>query len=110
MADREVLILGAGIGGLAAALSFHRRGWPVRVVEQATAITEVGAGLQISPNGGAVLRALGLGAGFEAGSVRAQAVVLSDWKRPGDVLRLDLRRRGDQYFGLMHRADLIGLL
>ena len=110
MADREVLILGAGIGGLAAALSFHRLGWPVRVVEQAQAITEVGAGLQISPNGGAVLRALGLGAGFEAGSVRAQAVVLSDWKRPGDVLRLDLRRRGDQYFGLMHRADLIGLL
>ncbi|QEW21183.1 6-hydroxynicotinate 3-monooxygenase precursor [Marinibacterium anthonyi] len=110
MADGEVLVLGAGIGGLAAALCFHRRGCAVRVVEQADAIAEVGAGLQISPNGGAVLRALGLGKGLDAQSVRAEAVVLSDYRRPGDVLRLDLRRRPDQVYGFLHRADLIALL
>ncbi|OWU78073.1 monooxygenase [Marinibacterium profundimaris] len=104
------MVVGAGIGGLAAALCFRQRGVPVRVVERAPAITEVGAGLQISPNGGAVLRALGLGPALEAASLRAEAVVLSDYRRPGDVLRLDLRRRPDQYFALMHRADLIGLL
>lgn len=110
MAAGEVLVLGAGIGGLAAALCFHRRGHAVRILEQAEAITEVGAGLQISPNGGAVLRALGLGAALDANSVRAEAVVLSDYRRSGDVLRMDLRRRPDQVYGFLHRADLIGLL
>ncbi|MBB97743.1 MAG: monooxygenase [Rhodobacteraceae bacterium] len=106
----EVLVLGAGIGGLTAALALHGQGARVRVVEQAERIGEVGAGLQISPNGGAVLRALGLGAALDAVSVRAEAVVLSDYQRPGDVLRLDLRRRPQQVYGFVHRADLIGLL
>lgn len=111
MAERgSVLVLGAGIGGLAAALAFHQRGHQVRLVEQAPAVRAVGAGLQISPNGGVVLRALGLGPGFEAASIPAEAVVLSDYRRRADVLRLDLRLRPGQYFGLMHRADLITLL
>ena len=57
---REVLVVGGGIGGLAAALALARRGAWVRVLEQAPAIAEVGAGLQITPNGTRVLRALGL--------------------------------------------------
>lgn len=106
----EVLVLGAGIGGLAAALALHRRGRDVRILEQAARIEEVGAGLQISPNGAVVLRALGLGAASEAASIEAEAVVLSDYQRPGDVLRLDLTRRPGRSYALMHRADLIGLL
>ncbi len=106
----EVLVLGAGVGGLAAALALHRRGRDVRILEQAARIEEVGAGLQISPNGAVVLRALGLGAALEAASIEAEAVVLSDYRRPGDVLRLDLTRRPGRSYALMHRADLIGLL
>ena len=60
MQIRNVLVIGAGIGGLAAAIAFARRGVAVTVLEQAEAIREVGAGLQVSPNGLFVLRALGL--------------------------------------------------
>ncbi|MBX9701379.1 MAG: FAD-binding protein, partial [Acetobacteraceae bacterium] len=58
----KVLIAGAGIGGLVAALALARRGIPVAVHEQAGALREVGAGVQISPNGVRVLAALGVAA------------------------------------------------
>ncbi|HRO11868.1 FAD-dependent oxidoreductase, partial [Amaricoccus sp.] len=61
LAGREVAVVGAGIGGLAAAVALARRGARVVVFEQAPALAEVGAGLQIGPNGVAVLEALGLG-------------------------------------------------
>ena len=57
---QPITILGAGIAGLAAARALAMRGASVTVFEQAEAISEVGAGLQVSPNGAAVLRALGL--------------------------------------------------
>lgn len=59
---RSAIIVGAGIGGLAAAVSLALRGWRVEVFEQAARLGEVGAGLQISPNGMRVLDALGVSA------------------------------------------------
>ncbi|AUQ62062.1 FAD-dependent monooxygenase [Phaeobacter inhibens] len=111
LTDRKITIIGAGIGGLAAALAFSRQGAKVTVLEQAEAITEVGAGLQISPNGVAVLRALGLADDLAWSAPRARAVVLRSHRRGREVLRLDL----DQYapgqnFYFAHRADLINLL
>ncbi len=105
---REITVLGAGIGGLTVARALAMRGASVRVLEQAPAITEVGAGLQISPNGGVVLEALGLGKDFERISVASQGAVLRDYARGSEVLRMDLTRYGR--FGLVHRADLIDLL
>ena len=55
---RKITVLGAGIGGLAVARALALRGAEVTVLEQADAIREVGAGLQVSPNGARVLRAL----------------------------------------------------
>ena len=108
---RKITIIGAGIGGLAAALCLRARGAEVTVLEQAEAITEVGAGLQISPNGVAVLRALGLEDELARGAVRARAVVLRDHARPGELLRLDLARHApDMAYYFVHRADLIDLL
>ncbi|MEO5615098.1 MAG: FAD-dependent monooxygenase, partial [Cypionkella sp.] len=75
------------------------------------AIREIGAGLQISPNGAAVLRALGLGTALDAASMRAQAVELRDGRDGDLVLRLDLARlRPSQGYHFVHRADLIDLL
>ena len=56
----KVAIIGAGIGGLAAAIALRRRGIEVEVHERSPKLEEVGAGLQIGPNGVKVLRALGL--------------------------------------------------
>ena len=106
-----VTIIGAGVAGLAVAQALALRGARVTVLEQADAIREVGAGLQISPNGACVLRALGLQAGLEASSTRAVAVQLVDGPTGEPVTRLDLARlRPGQGYHFLHRADLIALL
>jgi salicylate hydroxylase len=105
----RIAIVGAGIGGLAAARACAMRGADVTVHEQADEIAEVGAGLQISPNGFAVLRALGLGDAVKAAGGRAAAVSLHDY-RSGPVLRLDLTRLESRDYWFLHRADLIELL
>lgn len=108
---RSVTVLGAGVAGLAVAQALALRGAKVTVLEQAPEIREVGAGLQISPNGARVLAALGLGDALEAGSQRAEAVDLIDGEAGGRVIRLDLaRRRPGEVFRFVHRADLIDLL
>ena len=85
---RRAIIVGAGIGGLSAAVALALRGWEVRVLEQAPELGEVGAGLQISPNGYRVLHALGLSLPLRAIALKADGVVLrllatgicrSDW-------------------------------
>src|ERR1700687_1765301 len=58
----RVAIIGGGIGGVAAANALLQRGIDVRVYEQAAALTEVGAGLALQPNGLRMLRRLGFGA------------------------------------------------
>ncbi len=111
ISGRDVLVIGAGIGGLAAAIALARRGARVRVVEQSPVISEVGAGLQITPNGVAVLDALGLGEALRAAAVVSRAVELRDYRAGRLVVRLDLARhaRNGSYL-LLHRADLVALL
>ncbi|SEB41519.1 FAD-dependent monooxygenase [Rhodobacter sp. 24-YEA-8] len=109
--DQAVTILGAGVAGLALARALALKGARVIVMEQADAIREVGAGLQISPNGARVLQALGLGPALEAASSRAEAVELCDGYDGSLVTRLDVARlRPDQGWHFLHRADLISLL
>lgn len=107
--DLDIVVIGAGIGGLAVARALALRGARVRVLEQADAIREVGAGLQISPNGFAVLNALGLGDAVRDTSVRAEAVSLRDYKG-GKVVTLDLTRLASRDYHFLHRADLIDIL
>ena len=107
----KVTVLGAGIAGLAVARALALRGAAVTVVEQAAAIAEVGAGLQVSPNGAAVLRGLGLGAALEAVALRAQAVALCDGLTGNVVTRLEVGLLApDQGYHFVHRADLIEIL
>jgi 2-polyprenyl-6-methoxyphenol hydroxylase-like FAD-dependent oxidoreductase len=108
---QKIIVVGAGVGGLAAALAFRQRGADVTVLEQAEAITEVGAGLQISPNGGVVLDALGLADNLAQRSVKAETVQLRDYRRGAPVVALDLASHAaDQTYLFVHRADLIDVL
>jgi salicylate hydroxylase len=108
---QPVTVLGAGVAGLAVARALALHGAQVTVLEQADAIREVGAGLQISPNGAAVLKALGLaggaGGGLDAG--RGGRTARRSWTA-GWCTRLDLARlRREQGYHFLHRADLIEL-
>ena len=109
--NRQITVIGAGIAGLAVARALALRGAQVTVLEQAAVVAEVGAGLQISPNGAVVLRALGLGAALDAAALRAAAVELRQGVTGRLVVRLDMARlRPDQTYQFIHRADLIDLL
>lgn len=108
---QNAIVVGAGIGGLACAIALAQKGVVVSVLEQAQEISEVGAGLQISPNGLAVLSAMGLEpAIMGSGAVRARAVVLQDYKQGRQVARLDLTRLNDQRYLFVHRHSLIKIL
>ncbi|RMD93928.1 MAG: monooxygenase [Alphaproteobacteria bacterium] len=108
---REIVVVGGGIAGLGVARALALRGARVRVLERAGEIGEVGAGLQISPNGHAVLRALGLAEAVEARAVRGRAVRLRDGLSGRDVLRLDLAgQHPERVFLFVHRADLVAAL
>ena len=108
-AGRHIAIIGGGIGGLTAALAFARQGAQVSVHEQAPAIAEVGAGLQITPNGARALAALGLADALDQIGLRAAAVQPMDALRGRAITRFDLTRQIPPY-RFLHRADLIGLL
>ncbi|MFO1209147.1 MAG: FAD-dependent monooxygenase [Amaricoccus sp.] len=114
LAGLDVAVIGAGIGGLAAAVALARRGARVRVLERAPALGEVGAGLQIGPNGVAVLAALGLAPAAAALASAPAAVELRDHRDGRLVVRLPLgdafvARYGRPYWQF-HRADLLALL
>lgn len=105
---RDITVLGAGIGGLAAAAALARRGARVQVLEQAPALREVGAGIQISPNGMKVLRALGAVEGEPLGAVRSEGTVLCDYADGSTILKQPVPAAGPAWY--YHRADLLNLL
>ncbi|MBE7185166.1 MAG: FAD-dependent monooxygenase [Methylobacterium mesophilicum] len=105
-----VLIVGAGIAGLTAALSLAKRGVDVHVVEQAARLEEVGAGLQLSPNATRIIADLGLAEPLRAVASRPERVALVDARTGCDLAAVRLgawaeTRWGAPYYAL-HRADL----
>ncbi|PVA08369.1 monooxygenase [Thalassorhabdomicrobium marinisediminis] len=103
-------VVGGGIGGLTAALAFARSGARVEVYEQAPALTEVGAGLQITPNGARALEALGMREALDAAGITAQAVAPMDALRGRAVTRFDLSDLDGPPYRFFHRADLVDIL
>ena len=108
-AGRNIAIIGGGIGGLTAALSFARQRANVTVYEQAPALTEVGAGIQITPNAMRVLSRLDLAGAMAASCLRADAVEPADGLTGKPLARFDLTDQTAPYY-FCHRAALIDLL
>ena len=109
----RVVIIGGGIGGLAAALALERRGAETIVCEQSAALSEIGAGVHLSPNTIKALRALGVESEVEAIGSESEFLVIRSWKSGRIISRM---RRGyfRQQFGApsltVHRADLLDVL
>ncbi len=114
MSSTKIAVIGGGIGGLTAALALARRGIDVAVYEQARELTEIGAGLHVSPNGLKVLHALGLEEELAAVAGRPRSIVTRHFAtgEPNFESAFDEAfdaRYGAPFFSL-HRADLLGIL
>jgi salicylate hydroxylase len=106
----RILIAGAGIGGLTAALALLQRGFEVEVFEQAEELRELGAGVQISANGTRVLHALGLGRESQAIAWEPQGKEIRLWStgqtwKLFDLAAESVKRYGYPYL-MFHRGDL----
>ncbi|MFD3869502.1 FAD-dependent monooxygenase [Streptomyces sp. NPDC058623] len=104
------MIAGGGIGGLAAALALSRRGHRVTVLESRPEFTELGAGIQVAPNGFHALDRLGVGTSVRERAVYVDDLRLMDGLSGEAVAVLPLgdayRRRFGNPYAVMHRYDL----
>ncbi|HET7883439.1 MAG TPA: FAD-dependent monooxygenase [Acetobacteraceae bacterium] len=110
----RVLIAGAGIGGLTAALALIRRGFAVEIYEQTSALREVGAGVLVSPNGMLVLRELGLAdrAFALSGRPRRREIRLWNTGHAWPTFEFDAATLAEygRPFAWLYRPDLLELL
>ncbi len=109
-ASLPVLVAGGGIGGLAAALALTRRGFAVKVLEQAPQLGEIGAGIQLGPNAFAAFDALGVGPKARGRAVYTDEMVMHDALDETLVARVPVgeafRTRFANPYAVIHRADV----
>lgn len=106
----KIAVVGAGVGGLSAAIFLRQAGLDVDVYEQASALTAVGAGLRLSPNGLVPLRRAGLGPDLETVGVRPEFWDLRRWSSGESIWRgqFGSGAADDEARHLhIHRADLL---
>jgi salicylate hydroxylase len=116
MAGLDIGIVGAGVGGLAAAIALHQQGHRVSVYEQAGRFARVGADINLTPNAVRALDGLGLGVG---GAVRRSGArptfrISRDWQTGAETSRLAMGDQAEQQYGApqvtIHRADVLAAL
>jgi len=112
---KKAIIAGGGIGGISAAICLAQKGWKTYVLEQSPEISEVGAGIQISPNGVKILEKMSVMPKLEHALFEPEAIELRDGISNRVIFNIPMKhiakpRWGARYIQI-HRADLIaGLL
>jgi len=106
----SIAIIGGGIGGLAAAASLLRAGFDVHVYEQAKALGEVGAGINIGPNASRILHRFGIAKQLANSGVRPQTFDQRRWDDGRFLVRAPLGEAVETTFNApyytLHRCDL----
>lgn len=114
MTNRPIIIAGAGIGGLAAALGLAQNGFDILVLEKAPALGEIGAGIQIGPNAFHAFDYLGVGDQARAMAVFIDKLRLMDAITAEEITHIPLdepfRKRFGNPYAVVHRGDLHGVL
>jgi salicylate hydroxylase len=109
-----IIVAGAGIGGLSAALGLARKGCDVLVLEKAAALGEIGAGIQLGPNAFHCFDQLGVGDAARGMAVFIDTLLLMDALSGEEITRIPLdepfRRRFGNPYAVVHRGDLHGVL
>ncbi|MFC3674454.1 3-hydroxybenzoate 6-monooxygenase [Ferrovibrio xuzhouensis] len=107
---RPVIIVGGGIGGLAAALALALKGIRSVLLEQSAEFREVGAGIQLGPNVFRRFEALGIRKAIEAIAVFPDNLIMRDALSGDEVTRIPMGERALKHYGypyaVIHRADL----
>ncbi len=110
----KAVIVGGGVGGLNAALCFDKFGWDVEILEQAAELEDIGAGIQISPNGMQVLRALDIDKQIAATGFQPRATQFRMGQSGRVIMTQDMGERLEEKWGApylhIHRADLISTM
>ena len=107
--SRSVIVAGAGIGGLTAALALARSGFRVVVLEQAERLEETGAGIQLSPNATRALIDLGIGELLRPHAVAPTALRVLAARSGREIVRIPLEQAAQRYgapYWIIHRGDL----
>src|SRR6185503_16263968 len=106
----RIALVGGGIGGLTAALALSRKGFEAHLFEQARDLTEIGAGLGISPSAVKVFQALRLAQEITKRGFESEAITGRDWTTGCQTFHLPLHgarvRFGAPHLQV-HRADLL---
>jgi 6-hydroxynicotinate 3-monooxygenase len=110
MRKPSIAIVGAGMGGLAAAGTLRRAGFDVSVYEQASKFARVGAGIQVSPNAFRILRGLGLEAHIRSFAFQPPSWRSREWDTGAEKFDYPLGAAAEEKYGApyvqMHRGDL----
>ena len=110
----NIAVIGAGIGGLAAALCLEQKGFKLTIFEKSGLTGELGAGIQLSPNPLKILFNLGMEQPLRSHASLSEFISIRDWENGRLIKETPLNPESEQNYGYpylhIHRADLINVM